>query len=101
MKQECTANKFSGPFERSADFVARGGEFVIERGASGEPGYNISRGRPAADGTLVLTGNGIGGQARGRGQPYEIRFTGRWTGDRFVLRGTWAGRNCKVEIARK
>lgn len=72
---------------------------MIERGASGQPGYNIARGRPAADGTLVMTGNGLGGQAGGRGQPYDIRFPGRWTGDRFVLRGTWGERNCEAEIA--
>jgi hypothetical protein len=100
MTQECGANKFSAGFTSRADFVVRGGEFVIERGASGQAGYNIARGRPAADGTLVMTGNGLGSQGGGRGQPFDILFAGRWTGDRFVLRGTWGGRDCKAEIAR-
>lgn len=100
MTQECGANKFSGGWTLRADFVVRGGEFVIERGVSGQPGYNIARGWPAADGTLIMTGNGLGSQGGGRGQPFHIRFAGRWTGDRFVLRGTWAGRDCKAEIAR-
>jgi class 3 adenylate cyclase len=100
MTQECGANRISGGWTLGADFVVSGGEFVIERGASGQPGYNIARGRPAADGTLVLTGNGLGSRGGGWGQPFNIRFAGRWTGDRFVLRGTWAGRDCKAEIAR-
>ena len=94
MTQQCSANQFSPGFTRSADFVVRGGEFTIERGAPGQPGYNITRGRPSADGTLVLAGNGIGSQGRGTGQPFEIRLDGRWTGDRYVLRGTWGGRLC-------
>jgi class 3 adenylate cyclase len=100
MTQECGTNKFSGPWTRSAGFVVRGGEFVIERGASGEAGYNVARGRPAVDGTLVMTGNGLGSQGAGTGQPFDIRFAGRWTGDRFVLRGTWGGRDCRAEIVR-
>jgi class 3 adenylate cyclase len=101
MALQCSANRFSSGFTRHADFTVRGGEFVVERGAKGQPGYNIVQGRPAPDGTLVLTGTGIGGQGGGRGLPFEIRLVGRWTGDRFVLTGGWAGRNCDVEIARR
>jgi len=101
MTQQCTANQFSPGFTRSADFLVRGGEFTIERGSPGQPGYNVTRGRPASDGSLVLTSNGIGNQSRGTGQPFEIRLVGRWTGDRYVLRGGWGGRTCDVEVARK
>jgi hypothetical protein len=101
MSQQCSANQFSPGFTRNADFVARDGEFTIERGAPGQPGYNITRGRPSADGTLVLTGNGLGNQGRGTGQPFDIRLDGRWTGDRYVLRGTWGGRLCDVTVVRR
>jgi hypothetical protein len=101
MSQQCSANQFSPGFSRDADFVVRDGEFTIERGARGQPGYNITRGRPSADGTLVLAGNGLGNQGRGVGQPFEIRLDGRWTGDRYVLRGTWGGRLCDVAVVRK
>ena len=101
MTQQCSANQHAPPFTRSADFFVRGGEFTIERGTPGQPGYNITRGRPSADGTLVLTGNGIGSQGRGTGQPFDIRLDGRWTGDRYVLRGTWGGRLCDVAVARR
>ena len=101
MALQCSANKFSSGFTRSADFVARGGEFMVERGAKGQPGYNIVQGRPAPDGTLVLTGAGIGNQAAGRGQHFEVRLAGRWTGDRFVLKGGWGGRVCDAEVVRR
>ena len=101
MALQCSANKFSSGFTRSADFVVRGGEFKVERGARGQPGYNIVQGSPAPDGTLVLTGTGIGNQSSGRGQPFEVRLSGRWTGDRFVLKGGWGGRICDVDIARR
>ena len=86
---------------RRADFLSRGGEFVLERGNPGEPGYNITRGRPASDGTLVLTGTAIGNQAFYYGKPFDNHFAGRWTNDRFVLNGSWGGRKCDVEVARK
>jgi hypothetical protein len=101
MSQQCSANQYSPGFSRTADFIARGGEFAIERGAPGQPGYSIARGRPSADGTLAMTGNGIGNQGRGTGQPFNIRLDGRWNGDRYVLRGTWGVRLCDVTVARR
>ena len=86
------------PFTRTDAIVVTGSEFIVERGVAGNPGYNIATGRPAKDGTLVLTGNGITANAQGR--KFDIRFDGRWTGDRFVLRGPFGGRTCDVEIAR-
>ena len=49
----------------------------------------------------MLAGEGIGSQGRGTGQPFTIHLEGRWTGERYALRGTWGGRLCDVEIARK
>ena len=101
IKQQCSANRHAGAFTRTADFVVRGGEFTIERGASGQPGYNVMRGRPAANGTLLLTGNGIGNQGRGTGQPFEIRLDGRLTVDRYVMSGEWGERTCQAEVTRR
>lgn len=101
IKFDCGAYRNLPPNTRRADFLARGGEFVLERGNPGEPGYNITRGRPASDGTLVLTGTAIGNQAFNYGKPFDNHFAGRWTNDRFVLNGSWGGRKCDVEVARK
>ena len=101
IKQQCSANRYSAGFTRTADFVVRGGEFTIERGAQGQPGYNVMRGRPAADGTLLLTGNGIGSQGRGTGLPFEIHLDGRLTVDRYVLSGQWGERTCQAEVVRR
>ncbi len=98
---QCSALRTSAPFTRSGDFVVRGGEFVIERGVAGQPGYNITRGRPAADGTLVMTGSGISPLSFAYGRPFDTRFEGRWTGDRFKLSGRYGERACQMEIARK
>lgn len=97
----CTAKQCSEGFARSAEFVARDGEFAVGRGVAGSTGYNVTRGRPASDGTLVMSGHGSGNQARGRGHPFEIRLEGRWAGDRFVLGGSWGGRNRKIEVAQQ
>ena len=100
MWQQCSANMNSGGFSRTADFTARGGSFVIERGTPGQAGHNIVRGGPSADGTLVLAGSGLGVNV-GFARQFDIRLSGRWTGDRYVLRGHWGDRTCSAEVARK
>jgi len=97
---KCSAVGPAPPFTRSAGIVVRGGEFTVERGVPGKPGYDIASGRPAADGTLVMTGNGVSPLPSAYGRRYEIRFEGRWTGDRFLLRGAFGARACEVEITR-
>ncbi|NDP44014.1 MAG: hypothetical protein GZ089_15070, partial [Aromatoleum sp.] len=97
---KCSAVNRAPPFTRSGGIVVRGGEFTVERGVPGQPGYDIASGRPAADGTLVMTGNGISPLPFAYGRRYDIRFDGRWTGDRFVLQGAFGARTCEVEIAR-
>lgn len=96
---KCSAVGGHPPFLASGGILVRASEFRVERGFPGEPGYNVASGRPAADGTLVMTGNGITG-LQPIGQPFEIRFDGRRTGDRFMLRGAFGGRTCEVEITR-
>ena len=98
--QKCSAVGREPPFTRTANIIAQGGEFAFERGVPGQPGFHTQRGRVAPDGTLVMIGNGIAGSSSYYGQRFEIRYGGRWTGDRFVLHGMFGGRTCDVEIAR-
>ena len=97
---KCSAVGPAPPWTRSAGIVVRDSEFMVERGVPGQPGYDIASGRPAADGTLMMAGNGISGLPSSYGRRYDIRFDGRWTGGRFVLQGTLGARTCDVEIAR-
>lgn len=94
---KCSAVGRNPAFTRSSGIHVRGGEFRVERGFPGQPGHNVASGRPAADGTLVMTGNGLAGDT---GRPFEIRFDGRRTGDRFLLQGAFGGRTCEVELVR-
>jgi class 3 adenylate cyclase len=98
--QKCSAVGRDPPFTRSANIIVQGGEFAVERGVPGEPGFNTARGRVAPDGTLVMTGNGISPGQTSYGRRFDIRYEGRWTGDRFVLHGIFGGRSCEVEITR-
>jgi serine/threonine-protein kinase len=77
-----------------------GGEFVIERGTPGQPGYNQARGKPGDDGSLVLSGNGVSDTKRALGNTYSVFFQGRFDGDRFVLKGSLGQRACTLVIAR-
>ena len=45
------------------------------------------RGTPAADGMLVLAGGGISAMPASMGQPFDSRFEGRGTAERFFLTG--------------
>jgi hypothetical protein len=97
--QKCSAVGRNLPFTRTANIIVQGGEFAYERGVPGEPGFNAARGRVAADGTLVMIGNGISPGQTSYGRRFDIRYEGRWTGDRFVLHGAFGARSCEVEIA--
>ncbi len=76
------------------------GEFVLERGQPGQPGYNLVRGRPADDGSLVLTGTGISRQPQYLGREYAAYLEGRFDGERFVLKGKYGRRGCSIVFAR-
>ena len=81
-------------------FTVKGGEFVVERGAAGQPGHNLGRGRPGDGGNLVLSGTGINSAQRLRGKPYPVLFEGRFDGDRFVMKGRLGERACTLVLAR-
>lgn len=77
-----------------------GGEFVLERGAPGQPGYNQARGKPGDDGSLVLSGKGISDTKRTLGNTFSVFWEGRFDGERFVLKGALGQRPCTLVLAR-
>jgi serine/threonine-protein kinase len=78
-----------------------GGEFVLERGAPGQPGYNQARGKPGDDGSLVLSGKGISDTKRTLGNTFSVFWEGRFDGERFVLKGALGQRACTLVLARR
>jgi hypothetical protein len=81
-------------------FAVRQGEFVLEHGTLGLPFYNRVTGRPAADGSLVLTGTGISGAQGTAGRQISARFEGRLDAGRGILQGKVGGRECTLTLAR-
>ena len=77
-----------------------GGEFVVERGTPGQPGYNQARGKPGDDGSLVLSGNGVSDTRRTLGNTFTVFLQGRFDGERFVLKGTLGQRSCTLVLTR-
>jgi eukaryotic-like serine/threonine-protein kinase len=77
-----------------------GGEFVIERGTPGQPGYNHARGKPGDDGSLVLSGNGVSDTRRTLGNTYPVFLKGRFDGESFLLKGTLGQRPCTLVLTR-
>jgi hypothetical protein len=99
--QQCSAVGNAPPFQRSGEIVLRDGEFVLERGTPGEPGYQRVQGRPTPEGALVLAGVALSALPRTLGMPMDVRYEGMWTGDSFELRGKLGNRTCRLELARK
>ncbi|HTQ75690.1 MAG TPA: protein kinase [Burkholderiales bacterium] len=81
--------------------TVRDGEFVIAGGNLGEPGSYEARGKPADDGTLVLSGKGVSETKSNYGKAFPVFFQGRSDGERFVLKGGLGNRPCTVVIARQ
>jgi DNA polymerase III gamma/tau subunit len=86
---------------RSWNFAVAGGEFVVERGVSGQPGYTIARGTPAADGSLTLDGSGVSSARLYFNKPHTSHYEGKLDGDRFVLKGREGARPCSMVLARR
>ena len=101
VRQQCASVQGSPPFNREATIIVTTGEFVLVRGKPGEPGWGELRGKPAADGTLVLSGGGISAVPASYGAPFDSRFDGAWTGDRFRLKGRLGARPCLIELERR
>ncbi|MCG6873826.1 MAG: hypothetical protein LJE97_01920 [Betaproteobacteria bacterium] len=98
--RSCDAFKELAPFSDKIPVTVTQGEFVVERGRAGEPGYMIVRGTPDANGSLVLQGGAVAGHPSIRGTQIPAMFKGRLDGDRFVLKGGMGRRTCAMVLVR-
>ena len=77
------------------------GEVLIAVGTQGQPGSVTLRGRPDADGTLVLSGFIMPGVGRGRGNKIAARYEGRLNNGRGMLTGTQGALRCTLGLMLK
>jgi len=80
--------------------TVRDGAFLVERGEHGQPAYQRLQGKPAGDGSLILTGTASPGARFFKGQEFPVYLEGRLEGKQFLLKGTYGRRPCSLVIAR-
>ena len=74
------------------------GVIIVERGTAGQVGYLFAKGRPTADGQLVLSGIAISPTKRNYGKEIKAYFTGTFADGAFALNGRTGSRNCRMTI---
>ena len=77
------------------------GEVIISVGQVDQPGHVNLRGRPDADGRLVLEGFIVPVAGRGRGARVATRYEGQLSGGRGVLTGTQGVQRCTLRLQLK
>jgi class 3 adenylate cyclase len=92
--------------DREAFCVARvlrvtNGQIEMESGKPGVPGYTKLSGAIAADGTLEMSGNGVGGQGGSKGLPFSVDLRGRIDGEIMTTSGKFQnGREIEFNLTR-
>jgi class 3 adenylate cyclase len=89
-----------GPAGRGRARVVSG-EVILALGQAGQPGYVDLRGRPEADGTLVLNGYIIPAAGRARGTKVAARYEGQLISGRGVLTGNQGVVRCSLGLQLK
>jgi len=80
---------------------ASGQRYEVRGGKAGAPGSLAMNGERRSDGSMRVTGKGIGASKEFHGQPFNAEFDGRFTGERFEGRGKFGTRDCVLTIARR
>jgi len=97
--RECEGFEELRPFSETQLAVrVEDGVIIIERGIAGQVGYLFAKGRPTADGQLVLSGIAISPTKRNYGKEIKAYFTGAYADGAFALNGRTGSRNCKMTI---
>lgn len=100
------ATRSCDAFEEFPAFVERHpatasmGEFTLQWGQPGQPGYQMLSGRVAGDGSLVLNGTVIARAPRLQGRVVPVYVEGNFDGEQFHLEGRFGRRPCSIVLAR-
>ena len=91
--------------ERATDIAATvtvsGDKYEVRTGKPDQPGYLLMTGVRQSDGRLHMTGNGISGMQKFRGNPFKAEFDGKMIGERYEAAGLLGRRECTLKMARK
>ena len=77
-----------------------GGEYMIEKGNAGQPGYFAVRGTPQPGGRLVLSGQLVSGIGPAKGREMPVHYEGSLDGERYELKGRMGRRPCSLAFTR-
>ena len=91
----CGSIGTSPPAYYEAVATSTGESFELHTGKRGRPGWLQMTGTRNTDGTLKLTGSGIG---RTTGEPYPAMMEGKFGLERYQGRGTFGERDCSLMI---
>jgi len=97
----CDAFRGSHEFFNEVPVQFEDGTFILQRRPGGMGGHFRLQGKPASDGTLLLTGSVVAPRGRMRGEDLPVRLEGALDAGRYVTRGYLGSRPCEVDIARR
>jgi class 3 adenylate cyclase len=94
----CAAVGSSPPGTFVTPVTSVGNAYELAVGKPGQPGLLQMRGTRQSDGSLQLAGSGISPLPDFRGQTYKAIASGKFSGERYVGRGTLGTRDCSLTL---
>jgi class 3 adenylate cyclase len=94
----CGSSGPASPSSFPAVASSVGNAFALAMGRPGEPASLHLKGTRAADGRLILSGQGLSGLAHVRGQAFSASIDGRFDGPRYEGRGKMGERDCTLVL---
>ena len=97
----CAALSSLPPSVHPMGASASGQQYDVFAGKQGQPGSIRLTGQRMPDGAMRVAGKGIASNKEFFGQPYQVDFAGKFSGERFEGRGKFGTRDCLLTIARR
>lgn len=97
----CAALSSLPPSVHPMGASASGQQYDVFAGKQGQPGSVRLTGQRMPDGAMRVAGKGIASNKEFFGQPYQVDFAGKFSGERFEGRGKFGTRDCLLTIARR